>query len=144
MGHGERWHGDERGRGVGDASGATPALRELLDLAHRPGWVAEEPEVHLEGHVRRAAADVGVVVADTQTSADGSFVVTLVHDPAMSKRAVRVAAWGVIGAVAEITTHVRERSDPDGTVFHVVTGTTPDPAGFATHGHQLTLRFLPG
>ena len=143
MGHGARWSGDDRGRGVGDASVAAPALRELLELAHRPDWVAEEPEAHLGDHLRRAADELGLVPGDAHTSDDGSFRVTLSHDPTMNKRAVRVAVWGVVAAIAETTTHVREHPGPDGTEFHVVTGTTEDAGQFAPHGHLLVLRVVP-
>jgi hypothetical protein len=140
----ERWDGDVRGAGVGSAAAAVPRLHELLALARRPDWVAEQPDVHLEGHVRSAAERVGLSVAATRTAPDGSFDVTLVHPPAMNRRAVRVAAWGVVAAVAEETTHVRETTGPAGTELHVVTGTLDAPGGFATHGHHLVLRLVPG
>ena len=138
-----RWDGDTRGAGVGDASAAVPGLRELLELAARPDWVAEEPEVHLEDTVRRAADVVGLTVTGTQTADDGTFVVTLTHDPSLNRRAVRVAAWGVLAGVAETTTHVRESVTDPGTELRVVTGVPDTPGGFAAHGHHLVLRLTP-
>src|SRR3712207_3328486 len=90
--HRQRWDADVRGTGVGDASGAAPGIRELLELAHRPQWVSEDAEAHLEGHLRRAADGLGLEVTATRTSDGGLFEVTLLHPPAMSRRAVRVAA----------------------------------------------------
>ena len=143
MAHGKRWDTDVRGTGVGDASAAAPAIRELLELARRPEWVAEEPEVHLGDHVRRAAERLGLEVAGTHTADTGSFEVSLLHDPAMTKRAVRVAAWTVIAAVAEATTHVRETSSAGEARFEVVTGTPEGSDGFTTHGHHVVLVLRP-
>jgi hypothetical protein len=136
----ERWDGDARRAGVGAARSAAAALQELLELSGRPDWVAEQPELHLEPHVREAADRVGLRISRTWTTADGVFEVHLVHAPGMSRRAVRKAVWVVIGAVAEATTHVREVVASDGSDFHVVTGMPAVPGRFATHGHYLVLR----
>ncbi|MCU1424991.1 MAG: hypothetical protein JWM51_1282, partial [Microbacteriaceae bacterium] len=76
--------------------------------------------------------------------ADGTFEVGLVAPPDLNRRLLRVAAWRLIGAVAESATNVREVSDQAGVTFEVVTGTPGDPDGFATHGHTLRLRFTYG
>jgi hypothetical protein len=128
---------------VADASAAAPSIGELLGLATRPDWVAEHPEAYLEDGVRRGAEDAGLTVAATTTSPAGAFVVTLLHDAAMSRREVRVAAWYVIGAVAETLTHVVEESGTGTVQFRVVTGTRETDAGFATHGHYLILELAP-
>jgi len=129
--------------GAADASAAAPSIRELLGLATRPNWVAERPEAYLEDGVRRGAEDAGLTVASATTSPTGAFVVTLLHDPDLGRRAVRVAAWQVIGAVAETLTHVAEASGDDTVTFRVVTGTRETDAGFATHGHHLVLELAP-
>src|SRR5215468_9182523 len=49
----KRWDTDERFTGVADASAFAPAVEELAALARRPGWVAEDPEIHLGPHRRR-------------------------------------------------------------------------------------------
>ena len=132
-----------RGVGAADASAAAPSIRELLELATRPNWVAEQPEAYLEDGLRQGAEDVGLTVARATTSSDGAFVVTLLHDPAMSRRAVRVAAWHVIGSVAETLTHVAESSGPGTVEFRVVTGTRERDEHFATHGHHVVLELTP-
>jgi hypothetical protein len=68
-------------------------------------------------------------------------------------RAVRAAAFALVGAVAESATYVRQRrlaadgSVPDvdlpgagEVVFEVVTGMLEPDTSFATHGHVLLLR----
>ena len=48
----KRWDTDHRFVGVADASAFAPAVEELAALARRPGWVAEDPEIHLVPHLR--------------------------------------------------------------------------------------------
>ena len=47
---GLRWDGDERGEGVADATAFAAGADELVGAMRRPGWVPEEPEVHLLPH----------------------------------------------------------------------------------------------
>ncbi len=47
----KRWDTDTRFAGVADAVAFAPAIEELAALARRPGWVAEEPGVHLVPHL---------------------------------------------------------------------------------------------
>src|SRR5947209_3029975 len=51
-----RWEGDERGRGIGDGEWIAPTVARLLDALGLSDWVAEEPDVHLLPHLRRACA----------------------------------------------------------------------------------------
>jgi uncharacterized protein (DUF1800 family) len=51
----KRWDTDDRFSGVADASAFALAIEELAALARRPRWVAEDPQIHLEPHLRRAS-----------------------------------------------------------------------------------------
>lgn len=138
----QRWDTDDRFTGVADASAFGEAIDELAALARRPGWVAEEPEAHLEPHL--LSADVtGLRVVTCRAGADGVLDVAAEPSPGASRGEIRRRAWALIGCVAEPAASVRERRDGDTAVFEVVTG-VPDHAGpFASHGHTLRLTILP-
>jgi hypothetical protein len=139
-----RWDPDDRGVGVGDASAHLATLDALSEAAARPGWVAEEPEVHLLPHLRDAvAADGSLLAIDAATTdPDGMFVLEArwTGGAAADARTVRVAALALIAAVHESTTAIHERHEADADVYEVVTGVLPDDSTFATHGHTLRLR----
>ena len=65
-----RWDTDDRFMGVADAIAFAPGVDELAALARRPGWVAEEPEVHLVPHLR-GASPAGLRLLDCTVSDDG-------------------------------------------------------------------------
>ena len=133
-----RWDTDERGHGIGAASAHLPAINELADLAARPEWVTEDPEEHLLPGLRRGTEATGLTITSFATTPDGVFTVHVKGAGEMSRREVRQAAWTALGAVAELTTQVREVKSDAGTVFEVVTG-QPDGGRFAAHGHSLRL-----
>ncbi len=54
--------------------------------------------------------------------------------------AVRAAIFAIIASVAESTTLVHERREPEELIFEVVTGTLAGEGPFASHGHTLRLR----
>ena len=133
-----RWDTDDRFTGVADATAFAPAVEELARLARRPGWVAEEPEVHLVPHLRRAAV-AGLRVLGCTTGDDGILLVAAEHEAAASVGDVRRLAWQLIGSFAEPAASVWERRDGDAIVFDIVTG-VPDGGRFASHGHSVQLR----
>ncbi len=133
-----RWDTDERGHGIGDASIHLPAIQELVELATRPEWVTEDPEEHLLPGLRRGAEATGLTITSFAGAPDGVFTVHFKGGAALSRRDVRQAAWTVLGAVAELTSHVHETKDESGITFEVVTGMT-DGGRFAPHGHSLRL-----
>ena len=137
-----RWDTDDRYAGVADAAVFAPAVEELAALARRPGWVAEEPEVHLAPHLRGAGVS-GLQVLECSAGADGILDVAAEHDPGDSRRDIRRRAWALIGAAAEPAASVSERPDGDAVVFEVVTGIPERSGHFATHGHTLRLRIRP-
>ncbi|MBO0785618.1 MAG: hypothetical protein J2P27_05525 [Actinobacteria bacterium] len=53
----KRWDTDDRFTGVADASAFAADIDELAALARRPGWVTEEPGVHLVPHLDSAQVD---------------------------------------------------------------------------------------
>lgn len=134
----KRWDTDERGHGIGDASAHLPAINELADLAARPDWVAEDPEEHLLPGLRQGAEATGLTITSYAATPDGTFTVHVKGASGMSKRQMRQAAWTALGAVAELSSHVRETRNDDGVTFEVVTG-QPEGGHFATHGHSLRL-----
>ena len=138
----KRWDSDDRFTGMADASAFAPAVEELAALAHRPGWVAEDPGIHLAPHLRSASVD-GVRITQIRTGQDGVLAVDAECDRDASRGELRRRAWVLLGTVAEPAASVRERRDGVAAVFEVVTG-IPDGAGpFASHGHTLRLTFTP-
>src|SRR5215467_7892411 len=117
----KRWDTDDRFTGVADASAFAPAIDELAALARRPRWIAEDPELHLAPHLRRASVD-GLRIGEIRTTQDGVLAVTAECDQGASRAELRRLAWALIGAVAEPAASVRERHDENAAVFEVVTG----------------------
>jgi hypothetical protein len=138
-----RWDNDEVGRGVADGSSAAPAIEELLELSHRSGWVAEDPAGHLGGSIRASLDALGIGWIGDAVTPSGLYEVELSYDPTLNRKALRAAAWTIIGTIAEASTHVREEAAQGSTVFHVVTGMPDDSTPFAAHGHVVVLRFTP-
>jgi hypothetical protein len=141
-----RWEPDDRGVGVGDARAHLGRLDALRLAADEAGWVAEAPESHLLPHLVRHAAETALLVIESASIApDGTFVVdTRWAGPLdADRRAVRAAAVGLIGAIAEATTFIHEDRGPDGVAYDVVTGMLPGETQFASHGHTLRLRVGP-
>jgi hypothetical protein len=138
----KRWDTDDRFTGVADASAFASALEELAALARRPGWVAEDPCIHLAPHLHGATVD-GLRIVQIRAGEDGMLAVDAECSPGVGRGELRRRAWALLGAVAEPATSVRERRDGDTAVFEVVTG-VPDGAGpFASHGHTLRLTITP-
>jgi hypothetical protein len=138
-----RWDPDERGIGVADARAHLARLDALRAAAAEDGWVAEEPEAHLLPHIRRHVEDGGQLAIDrTALEPDGTFVVDLRWTGAADadRGTIRVAAYGLIGSVAEGISAIAEVREPTGVVFEVVTGMLAGESAFAPHGHTLRLR----
>jgi len=137
-----RWDPDERGIGVGEARSFEGVLDALRAQAAVPGWVAEEPELHLLPHLGEAiAGGAPWRVVATRTDADGTYAIRLrwTGAPDAGPPAMRVAVVGLIGRIAEGTTLIHERRDDDALSYAVVTGDLPAETRFATHGHTMTL-----
>ena len=138
-----RWDPDERGIGVADARAHLERLDALRAAAAEDGWVAEEPEAHLLPHIERHLAGGAPFVLDAATiDPDGTLDVA-VHwtgDAKADRGMVRVAAYALLGTVAEATTAIIQTDDAGGMVFEVVTGMLAHQTEFAPHGHTLRLR----
>ena len=137
----KRWDTDDRFTGVADASAFGGAVEDLAGLARRPGWVAEEPEVHLVPHLRGAQV-AGLRLTGWHTGEDGVLAVAAEYRSGESRRDLRRQAWALIGTIAEPAASVRERPEGDSVIFEVVTG-IPDGGRFASHGHTVRLTFRP-
>ena len=136
-----RWDTDERFTGVNDAREFAAAADELVRLARLPGWVAEDPDVHMVPHLREPATEE-LRLLEATTGDHGVLNVAAEHVPGASRRDIRKQAWALIGTVAETLASVREHASDDQVVFDVVTG-VPDGGHFATHGHTLRLTVYP-
>ena len=134
-----RWDTDERGHGIASANAHLGAIGELARLAAREDWVAEDPETHLVPGLRRGAEATGLTITSFAFDPEGRFTVHFKGAAAMSRREVRQAAWTILGAVCELTTHVSEVVVDGDVTFDVVTGMGENAGTFATHGHSLRL-----
>lgn len=132
----KRWDTDDRFTGVADASDFAPAIADLAALARRPGWVAEDHEIHLVPHLQNADVP-GLRLLGCQPSGDGVLHVTAEYREGESRGQIRRHAWALIAEVAELATSVREHTDGDTVIFDVVTGIPDGPGPFATHGHTI-------
>jgi hypothetical protein len=137
-----RWDTDERGHGIGSGEAFAGHLAELADLMADPGWVAEEPEAHLLPHLQAACDDPGSPLQLDDARSEGKlFVVELAtKEPQTSIGHIRQAAVALAAAIAEESTHNRQRRDGDMVEFDIATGTAPADGGFAAHGHLVRLR----
>jgi hypothetical protein len=139
-----RWDTDERGQGVASGEAFAANVFDLAEAMRDPGWVAEEPELHLLPHLERACAELGLLIRSAR-SEDEIFVVELeVTEDERSVGALRNAAITLIASVAEESTHIRQRMWDDVIEFEVATGSTESGTAFAPHGHLLRLRMLRG
>jgi hypothetical protein len=138
----KRWDTDARFTGVADAGVFADAVQELAQLSRRPGWVAEEPDVHLVPHLQNASVP-GVRVLACHTGDDGVLNVSAEHGPGDSRREIRTQAWALLGHIAEPLGSVHEHRAGDAVVFDVITGMPSQSGPFATHGHTLRLSLRP-
>jgi hypothetical protein len=139
-----RWDGDERFTGVADAGSATADVERLLALTRESGWVTEDPELHLGPWCLAAAASLDLEVLRLEV-VDHVLEVDVRSIAAEADvGAGRVAAYGLVGAFAEASTHIREHRNADRSevVLDIVTGILPDNGSFATHGHLVRVRLL--
>jgi hypothetical protein len=139
-----RWDIDERFVGVADATAASPDVERLLAQSREPGWVTEDAEAHLGSHLVSAAERAGLEVRRLEV-VDAVLEIDVAAPDGTDWRSTRIAAFGLIGAIAEGSTHIREVSPGrDGLDLSVLAGVLPGDSGFATHGHLVRIRVVPG
>jgi hypothetical protein len=138
----QRWDNDTRGRGVADGGWIAPGVRRLLSALAEAEWVAEEPDVHLLPHLRRACEAAGSPWRLTGTAVrDGIYVVALEWTrPEPRLNLLRADAFALVGTVAEGATFVEQRIGEEAVEMHVVTGMLDGDAPFKEHGHLLRLQ----
>jgi hypothetical protein len=136
-----RWDLDERGTGIASGEPFAEGVEALRDQMRAEDWVTEEAGAHLLSHIRRACEGLGSfdVLGERQDD-DGIYVVRLAWHGEPDVGAMREAMFGVIGAFAESSTHVRQRTLADVVEYDVVTGMLPDETPFRTHGHLIRFR----
>jgi hypothetical protein len=139
-----RWDSDERYTGVADARIASADVERLLAQTREPGWVTEEPELHLGPWCVAAASSLGLEVLRLEVVEHVLEVDVRSAAADADLGAGRVAAYGLVGAFAEASTHIREHRNDDRSevVLEVVTGILPGDGYFATHGHSVRVRLL--
>jgi hypothetical protein len=136
----ERWEGDTRGRGVGDAGVNAHGLRRLLDEMSGSHWVAEDPDAHLLPLVRTACDEPGSPWQVTAVSSDVRYGIELAWSSvAPSMRALRADAYALIGAFAETNTHVVISPGERVLNIDVTTGEFDGDGPFRGHGHVVRL-----
>lgn len=115
----------------------------MLAALAAPGWVAEDPAAHLLPHLERACAATGSpwTLTGATFGGDGVYRVELVWDRETgSPRSLRANAFGLIGEVAETTTHVAQSIGESRVEYRIATGRFPGESGFTGHGHLPHLR----
>ena len=137
-----RWDTDERGQGVGDASRLLPESRALLERMDTPHWVTEDADAHLLPHLRRMCErdDVPLELLDARIEEDGTLVADLRLEGKWDGWKASVAAFAILGRIAEPGTFVEKRESEARLELDVVTGVVSDEGRYGTHGHTLRLR----
>jgi hypothetical protein len=137
-----RWDIDERGHGIASGDVFTPNVTELAEAMADPGWVTEDPDVHLLPHLAAACSEPGAPLRLVSArSEDEVFVVELeARDGSSSTGERKRAAVALAAAITEDSTHIRQRTLDDVTEFDVATGTVASGSPFAPHGHLVRLR----
>ena len=101
-----RWDGDDRGHGIGDATHLVSGASELVAAFGQPGWVAEQPELHLLPHVKAwCQRDRRLALTDAHSDARHGYV--LEFDWCGERGSVgeaRATVFALIGSFAESAT----------------------------------------
>jgi hypothetical protein len=143
-----RWEGDDRGRGIADATRLVSGVGELVAAFTQATWVAEQPEVHLLPHVEAwCRRDPRLALTGAHADDTGAYVLDLEwHGTTPSVGGARAAVFSLIGSFAESATYVRQRrmpTDGDGSAlmlqFEVGTGELAPEARFEPHGHVVLI-----
>lgn len=140
---GMRWDGDERGHGIASGVVARPDLERLGAQMGAPDWVAEEPDAHLLPHLRAAAEREGSPwrLGATAFEPDGRYVVELSWTAGRASRGqVRAELFRLVGEIAELSTHVRERREDGRLEYEVTTGILDGDGPWRGHGHVVLFR----
>ena len=137
---GQRWEGDSRGFGSNDARALATGVRALLHAMGHPNWVAEEPEKHLLPQIQEASANGSLWKINSTAEVDGVFIVYLEWLGEPRIEAMRSAAFALVGAISEFSTHVRQVIRDRCVDFDVVVGMLDGDVFPRGHGHQLRLR----
>ena len=136
-----RWDTDDRFVGVADAGATAPDIERLLAMTVEPGWVTEDAVAHLGARCRTTAEALGLDVVRLGAIDDVLELDVRPRDR-RDRGARRIAAFALVGAFAEGSTHIRERREGDSFVLDVVTGVLPGDGVFATHGHVARIRIF--
>jgi hypothetical protein len=132
----ERWDGDETGSGVSDGAAFAPPLRGLLEEMGRPDWNAEDPEAHLLPHLERWLEDHGSELTLEAVRDDDGVLVLDLDGLSRDRHEMRGSVYRLIATIAEPTTTIVEREEPDARVFEVVLALQPWQGSFPKgHGH---------
>ena len=139
--HRRRWDTDERGHGIASAESLLSDLDALRIVMARPDWIAEDPEIYLGEHFRRACNRDGAPMRLTRVATEDAMLVLGLEAPhSLDKPAIRAEVLTILGSFAEASTFIRE-SDRDGAmVFDAVTGVLDGDGPYAGHGHLV--RFI--
>jgi hypothetical protein len=107
-----------------------------------PHWVTEDADAHLLPHLRRMCerGDVPLELQDSRVEEDGTLVVDCRLEGEWNGSKAGVAAFALLGRIAEPGTFVEKREWDDRLELDVVTGVVSDEGRYATHGHTVRLR----
>jgi len=134
-----RWEGDERGAGTRDGRAFAPGVEAFKNAMLAEGWVSEDPHIHLLPQILAYfEGPSGPLRLRTSHESAGSLVVELEAPEAMRPAELRRALFGVVGAIAETATFVREiraEGQAEIRVFELSTGSLDGDSPFAGHGH---------
>jgi prephenate dehydrogenase len=133
-----RWDTDETFVGIADGAAIEPAVEALLEHVRRPGWITEDPDVHLLPHLAKAcaAADVPWELLAAELGDDGVYTVHL-HYTGRGRIDLLRDAVRLLASVGEPAYYVRQ---VDPSTVDCVTGVLEGDGPFATHGHLIRLR----
>jgi hypothetical protein len=144
----ERWEGDDRGQGIGDAAQLVSGATELIAAFGHPRWVAEQAEVHLLPHAESwCQEDPRLALTDAHTDDMGAYILDLEWMGAPGAvGSARAAVYSLIGSFAESATYIRQRRVVSagggsglGLQFEVGTGELAPEARFEPHGHLVVI-----
>ena len=90
-----------------------------------------------------ARDDVPLELQDSRVAEDGTLVIDCRLEGEWDGWKAGVAAFALLGRIAEPGTFLEKRESADRLELDVVTGVVSDEGRFATHGHTLLLRVTP-